>query len=788
MVQHVLMPDKGVAGDLHLALHPAENEASAYLGTALLARVSLDPEELRHRLFVGYLANANWKLKTLSEAFGHDNRTIKRWAAALVTDDAEEATRLLNGRGANRKATEPVARFVKRRYREMKAAAVRDYRARMIVEVEDCFGVKLGKERLRQLFREADAEAKEADENDGFKEVKDSATGGASTEVSSVEETSSGHQSPIFSADWIPPVLSEQGPGPRPKGVHHLGLILALWLLTQVRQEAFAGLGAQWLGQLLQGAVNVEQSRKLNLEDLALLVGPTVRSHAAQRDALHALASPDSALAAYAANARLLSDGPGSGEIFYYDPHAKEYAGMHRVLKGWCGSRHGVAKVLYLDAVHTRSGRCCFIEHFSPYRDLRERFFLTLARFDLLFPPERARGRTFVVDRGAFSKAFFEAVVERGDHLITWEKDYRRDAWDEEAATVAFSRVRPRNNARDLRRWSFECQEAPWPKSTELRRIVVRAVNPNGRRIEVSVLATNPKLSVEETVWLIFNRWIQENDFKSLDVHFGIDQLTSHKTRAFADAASEFEDKTVDSLEYRELKTQLKNLENQLARRLLRLDKLTDKKALEERRLNDLASRGDKLAETSAAELQADVKPDAALTAKIVELRKLIAAAKAAASRTDKSLVRVQNEIAALKAELVELERRLINAVREDSRIRLLVDNQYRLLDVRAKAHFDALRVTAANVFATLVDLFRPLYGNYRHDHEALRVLLRSDGFVHRDGNVLHARLWLKGSWQPWQLKAFNVFLGIIQQRTNAALSSSPITVKVSIFDGSPTL
>lgn len=208
------------------------------------------------------------------------------------------------------------------------------------------------------------------------------------------------------------------------------------------------------------------------------------------------------------------------------------------------------------------------------------------------------------MDRGVFSKAFFAAVIDRGDHLITWEKDYRRDAWDEAAETVAFSRVRPRNNARDLRRWSFHCQEAPWPKLTDLRRIVVRAKNPDGRCIEVSILATNAKLSVEETVWLIFNRWIQENDFKSLDVHFGIDQLTSRKSRSFAEAASEFPDKTVDALEYRELKSQKTNLESQLARRLLRLDKLTDKQGLGERRLEALLQRAAKLTTASEVELQ----------------------------------------------------------------------------------------------------------------------------------------------------------------------------------------
>jgi hypothetical protein len=31
---------------------------------------------------------------------------------------------------------------------------------------------------------------------------------------------------------------------------------------------------------------------------------------------------------------------------------------------------------------------------------------------------------------------------------------------------------------------------------------------------------------MERAVWLILNRWLQENDFKYLDRHFGLNQLT----------------------------------------------------------------------------------------------------------------------------------------------------------------------------------------------------------------------------------------------------------------------
>ena len=55
-----------------------------------------------------------------------------------------------------------------------------------------------------------------------------------------------------------------------------------------------------------------------------------------------------------------------------------------------------------MDAIHTQSGRPCFVEHYSPYYDLRERFFMTLTAFDRLFPEDRRKERTFVIDRGIY--------------------------------------------------------------------------------------------------------------------------------------------------------------------------------------------------------------------------------------------------------------------------------------------------------------------------------------------------------------------------------------------------
>ena len=46
----------------------------------------------------------------------------------------------------------------------------------------------------------------------------------------------------------------------------------------------------------------------------------------------------------------------------------------------------------------------------------------------------------------------------------------------------------------------------------------------------MSILGTDPKAPDEAVLKGMFSRWIQENDFKYLDKHFGINQITSYRT------------------------------------------------------------------------------------------------------------------------------------------------------------------------------------------------------------------------------------------------------------------
>ena len=47
----------------------------------------------------------------------------------------------------------------------------------------------------------------------------------------------------------------------------------------------------------------------------------------------------------------------------------------------------------------------------------------------------------------------------------------------------------------------------------------------------------------------MFNRWLQENDFKYLDKHFGINQITSYGVTGYEELRQQVEDRQVRSAE-----------------------------------------------------------------------------------------------------------------------------------------------------------------------------------------------------------------------------------------------
>ena len=60
---------------------------------------------------------------------------------------------------------------------------------------------------------------------------------------------------------------------------------------------------------------------------------------------------------------------------------------------------------------------------------------------------------------------------------------------------------------------------------------------------------------------------------------------------------------------------------------------------------------------------------------------------------------------------------------------------------MRRKAFMDAIRLSSRNIFYCLMDIFRPLYNNYRDDHVILRELTRSLGIIEKREVVINIQL-----------------------------------------------
>lgn len=613
-----------------------------------------------------------------------------------------------------------------------------------------------------------------------------------------VAEDKNKDQADVFSsAECLPPLppskglpYSGQAPGSQLCAIHHCGQILfSPWmdLISAERPQAL-GLQSQWIGQILQGAVNIEQSHLICDTSLSFFTGPVLTGLTVQRDHLKEMASPEAVLDIYQANTRLLPDGPGIGNVFYYDPHTKECSTQLDMLKGWCGRRHGIAKVLHLDFIHTESGLPCFIQHYDNYYDLRERFFITLSLFGDLFPRDSLAGSTFILDRGIFGSGVFAKFGEHDCNLITWEKGYLHDGWDESQSTIMFRRFRERNHAGDFKKYTFECQESPWPKDLSIRRIIVRATNPIGRMIEVSILCTNPNMDVQQIVTLIFNRWIQENNFKYLDKHFGLMQITSYASENYKDVAHTLLDRLIDSPEYRKLKRQFATDEQALAKLLLKRERVTkqlgtarDQQQIVNRSLIDIQKSIDGLLDQLKSPNKS-VKLNR-LQDQLRELRRNHKSLKTRLAKLQKQLCTLEEKINKNNQCLAKLDADLDRTLRQKSRVKILVEGCYQRPDIRQKAMMDALRITTHNMFQNMMKLFRPIYGNYRNDHIILRMLTRTDGFIWSTDEVIQIRLWLKGRFQTHQKKIFQSFIDRMNTFINGHFCGRAAPVNIQIVD-----
>ena len=660
-----------------------------YYGAQLLEIVPDDREHAAYKLLVGRLYNAGVNREALRGAFHADPKTMSRWGQAAKSAEPQEIVRILAGRQLGRKLTREIQLYIRLRFPKIYQENRYDYSREIREEIAEIFEKSLSAETVRPLLKGLKEEAKQdmkraAEEIEKEETICDYARGGEETPESEYVEMKGENEPKPMKTEEInrkgSPERQEDGEGPYHL-CHHLGVLIFSGQLVRLGQccPEKGWLLMQWLSVILLGAKNIEQTKLLDFYDLQMLLGATTRLLHEQRQALNRISTREMIERLFRFNAEEI--GVSGCRDYYYDPHTKHYTGMKQVLKGWCPKIRIADKAMHMDFIHTSEGYPVYYEPTDNYEDLRERFGqVTEQCCEVIGLQEEAV--TFIVDRGIYSHRFFEEIIANPRrHIITWEKGYKSEGWVPEQVTGRFEMTRYRNNAEDKQRYLFEYKDESWSKNGEMRLLRVLATNPKGNQIEVGVLTDDRERAGDEIVGLIFRRWLQENDFKYLDEHFGINEITSYTSIPYEHFEEQVNDKQMKSGAYKALEMNRKDIKKRLKEALLK----------EHQKKKNNAKR--------------------------------------------------ETQIEEWTQELAEIEEQLKTTEKEMSRLDFLIEQNMVRLDMHNKHLMDVLKIIARNAFYKMLQPFREMYNNYRDDHVLFRNLTRANGLLRDQGNTVEAIL-----------------------------------------------
>ena len=716
------------------------DDLHVFYGLELLERVDRAKQPIPYRMLLGRLYNAQVNATKLMAAFKVGRQSLRRWGNGLKESDGDQMVAALAGVGAHTKVTALIDRFIRARFHQIYAVNHYNYNQLLRAEVAACFGVKLSAERVRQIIKQekaaipssqAVAPATEAPEEravTGLKNGTEKVPGDASE-----NRPDSCDSAPVLrlteddNRKW--PLLLPGPPGSThlpysPYLAHHAGIVLfrALFQHWSGAWPEGPAIFRQWVVAVLLGAVNQEQSKVLNSDDLTVLVGPQVKSPSGQRQALKRWATWKMTITVWQRNAHVV--GLAQEEVFYYDPHTKEYTGQLKILKGWCGSKKRLTKVLHIDSIHTLHGTPVFVMHFDNFYDLRERFFMTIAEFGHVVGGQ-ARAFTWIIDRGIYDLEVLLAIHASGDHVVTWEKNYHRDGWQPDAPTVTYQFTRPRNHAADLRVYQVSYQEQTWKRAAAFARLITRVTRPRGATVEVAILTDSPAPR-DRLITGMLSRWIQENDFAYDDDHIGLLELTSRDVDTYKNIAVTLQDRQTIDAAYRRVQRQEQTVQRHLEKAIYR--------------------REEKPPRTAAAK------------------------------------TRLTNTIANLQQRLNGLQKERQEATKKCSRLQSLIAQQFQRLNTDRKALMDALRLTARNFFYLLMATFKPLYDNYRDDHVVLRHLTRALGFIQETPSLITIQLMPAMRFSLADRRCLGTFLDRMTTLINTAPGDPAKRLKITLL------
>ena len=676
-----------------------------YFGLALLEKVNGNTDDIQFKYLVGRLYNAGITRNKLVEAFEVPLSTMRRYGEAVKSNDPEEMMRRFSGQGAEKKLTQEIENYIRCEFRKLYQENKYTYSSEIIAKVKEIFAVPFSSETLRHIFNDEKRilleQEKCVPDGSGSTEKSPKRANACDCPPSLASKESNNRRYSLSNFDIT-------GEAPAPFLLKHAGLALVLSSIKELNINN--PLSEQWMASVLLGAMNIEQSGRLDFHALDfLLADKTISSTDYQRILLKSLATDKKNVTElFRANAAFIEIAK-KGSVFFYDPHGVKYTGMKDILKGWCGSIGKINKVNYQDFMHTVDGCPVYFEIHDNYLDMRERLIDELEHFSSEFFSESVKP-TMIVDRGIYGKDKMIELDSKGYGLVTWSKNYKKDAWDEDKQETTFKIKRCKNNSKDIKIWNIRfITDDTWNEIENYHRIIVRITPPNSKQeFEVPILS-NGKIDDLLAVTYMLTRWIQENDYGYMDRNFGINEITTYKEYDYSNLI------------------------------------LKEKKAYSE--IYDFLCKKKR---------QTDSK-----------LKVLLLENERKKMKGTELSIKKQWKIEELKQNVMELEQEKKAASEKIDKAAKLIGQGKKRLAYDTKYYMDTIKITARNIFCSLIAKFRPHLDNYRDDHQLLRELTRAPGYIEYSDTALSIQLHPDRNYQPRQRTAILCFLTMISEEIN---------------------
>jgi hypothetical protein len=301
-----------------------------------------------------------------------------------------------------------------------------------------------------------------------------------------------------------------------------------------------------------------------------------------------------------------------------------------------------------------------------------------------------------------------------------------------------------------------------------MRRLVVQATNPTGKMIELGVLTSDHSRPAVQIINLIFNRWIQENDFKYLDKHYGINQIISYDTIDYLKLKPFLDDKEISSGVYKSLQYDKIVLEKKLKDIVYRKH-CWNNNVVQARQLL-------KKIEIQLKEHLPDTNQET-----ISALKKQRRSLKANLSRWEKK--EFDREIKEMDLRLQNVNAKLKKSKGKVSKLDTLINERFQRLDVRKKMFMDALKIYARNMFYHVFENFRVAYDNFRDDHEYFRNLTHADGIYKESHESIEIIIYPHAHLEPKMKNIIKTILADLTQNALPALDGSGKTLILTLME-----